>query len=243
MKKLSAIFAILVVLFAVTNSFAQPQVTVHVTGGYNLPMSDFKGTIGTDTAGTNYLQKSGFVVGADGKYFLGKKRNVGITLSLGYNSFSSGTYTATNGSTEVVKFNTFTVGLGAEYDFMPKGKVNPFLGVEFTGNFFGGKATFTPSGGTATDFTLNSASRFGFAGNFGADFALSKMIGVVVGLKYNMANLIGKKFDSTNTTANSFSLDDAANGSGTITSKSIGWLSIYGGVSFYFNKPKIMKKK
>lgn len=242
MKKLSAIFAILAVLFAVTSSFAQPQITLHVTGGYNLPMGDLKGVIGTDTLfKQNYLQKSGFNVGADGKYFLGKKRNVGITLSAGYNSFTSGTFTATDNSTQILKINSFTIGLGAEYDFMPKGKANPFLGVEFTGNFFSGKGTQTTSGGVATDYTMNSASRFGIQGNFGVDFALSKMIGAVVGLKYNMANLIGKDSAQTTTVGGTtFNLVDKAYGS--VTAKSLGWLSIYGGISFYFNRPKIMKK-
>ena len=248
MKKLSAIFAILFVLFAVTSSFAQPQVTLHLTGGYNLPMGDLKGdlsTRATDPAGTNNAyQKSGFNVGADGKYFLGKKRNVGITLSAGYQGFSSGTYTYTDNSTLIIKVNDFAVGLGAEYDFMPKGKTNPFIGVEFVGNFLSGKGTYTSAGGTATDVTLNSASRFGFQGNLGLDFNLSKSVGAVLGLRYNLVNLIGKKSDTTGETSTSVNINDAAYTMGSVSynAANYSYLSIYAGVSFYFNKPKIMKK-
>jgi len=248
LKKLSAIFAILVVLFAVTNSFAQPQVVVHVTGGYNLPMGDLKGDISTfltDPAGTNNAyQKSGFNVGADGKYFLGKKRNVGITLSAGYNAFSSGTNTFADNSTLVLKVNDFAVGLGAEYDFMPKGKTNPFIGVEFVGNFISGKGTFTSAGGTATDNTLNSASRFGIQGNLGLDFAFSKSVGAVLGLRYNLVNLIGKKSDTTGETSTSSNLKDAAYTQNGVSynAANYSYLTIYAGVSFFFNRPKIMKK-
>lgn len=244
MKKLSAILVTLAVVFAATSAFAQPQVTVHVTGGYNLPMSPFKGTVGTDS--NSYFMKSGFSIGADGKYFLGKKRNVGITLSLGYNAFSSGDVVLFTGSSNTFKskINIFTAGLGVEYDFMPKGKANPFIGAEFTGNFFSGKTTITTA--TTTDSslgTLTSASRFGAQVNAGVDFTISKSIGAVIGIRYNLANLIGKKFDTTSTTAGEYPLDDAANGSGSISSKSISYLQFYGGVSFYFNRPKMMRKK
>jgi len=200
LKKLSAILAAIVIIFAVNGSFAQPQIVIHVTGGYDLPTGDLKGditTIENQTSATNTAwQKSGFNVGADGKYFLGKKRNVGITLSLGYHGFTSSTYTDPNSNTFLIKVNDFAVGLGAEYDFMPKGKANPFIGVEFVGNFLSGSAAFTTAA-ASTNWTMNSASRFGFQGNLGCDFAFSKSVGAVIGLRYNLVNLIGKKSDTT----------------------------------------------
>jgi outer membrane protein W len=240
LKKLSAVIAILAVVFAVSSSFAQPQITVHVTGGYNLPLPDLKGTYPTDS--NSYFQKSGFNAGADAKYFLGKKRNLGITLSLAYNSFSSGDISVT-GATVLSKMNMFTTALGVEYSFMPKGKANPFLGVGFAANFFSGKTTVTPTTGTATELTLKSASRFGIQANLGVDVMLNKSIGFVVGAKYDMANLIGK--DTTSTTGNTeYALNDKEYtvGTTTISAKNIGWISVYAGVSFYFNRPKSMKK-
>jgi outer membrane protein W len=248
LKKLSAIFAVLVIMFAASNIYSQAQVVLHVTGGYDLPMSQLKGdaTVATDLQNT-YVMKSGWNAGADGKYYLGKKRNVGITLSLGYHSFSSGDVTPANGTPGYTfrdKINSFTAGLGIEYAFLPKGKANPFIGAEFTGNFFSGKAYVTSP--TTTDSvagTLTSASRFGVQFNGGVDIMFSKSIGAVIGVKYNLANLIGKKYDSTSTTAGEFPLNDAANGSGTYTARNIGWLQLYAGVSFYFNRPKTMMKK
>jgi len=239
LKKLSLLIAVLAVLIS-TSTFAQPQVTVHVTGGYNLPLPDLKGDYPADT--NSYLQKSGFNAGADVKYFLGKKRNVGITLSLGYNSFSSGDITATGSDTSFFttaknKINTFTAGLGIEYAFSPKSKANPFIGVELTGNFFSGDFTST-KGTVSTTSTLKSASRFGVATNLGLDVNLNKSIGFVVGLKYNLANLIGK--DSTGGSATEFGLNDKE--IGTVSAKNISWLSIYGGFSFYFNRPTAIKK-
>ncbi|MCC6866478.1 MAG: outer membrane beta-barrel protein [Ignavibacteria bacterium] len=238
MKKLVALFIILAAFLSFNNvsTFSQPQIKVHVTGGYNLPLPDLKGTYPTDT--NSLFQKSGFNAGADVKYYLGKKRNVGITLSGAYNSFSSGDVSVT-GATMKGKVNIFTVGLGVEYSFMPKGKTNPFLGAEFTGNFFSGKTTLTPTSGTATEYTMKSASRFGAQLNGGLEFAFNKNIGGVVGVKYNLANLIGK--DSTTATLPEYALNDKET---TVSkSKSLSYLQIYAGVAFFFNQPKKMVKK
>lgn len=236
MKKLSALFIVLALLM-VGKTFAQPQITVHVTGGYNLPLPDLKGEYPADT--NSLLQKSGFNAGADVKYFLGKKRNVGVTLSGAYNSFSSGDIAVTGGNF-VSKVNIITIGLGIEYAFQPKAKANPFIGLEFTGNFFGGKTTVTPTGGTASEFTLKSASRFGVAGNLGVDVNLNKNIGFVVGAKYNMANLIGKD-SATTTTTNEYTLVDKE--TAVTKSKNLSYLSVYAGISFYFNRPKTTTRK
>jgi opacity protein-like surface antigen len=234
MKTISTIIAVFIIIFSLSNIYSQNQVTVHVTGGYDLPMQDFKGTIGSDT--NNYVQKSGFNVGADGKYYLGKKRNVGVTLSLGYNGFTSGTYTYPDGSTLISKINIFVAGLGIEYAFMPKGKANPFIGAEFTGNFFGGSSTFTSSGGTVTETSVNSASRFGVQFNGGVDIKFSKSIGGVIGIRYSLANLIGKKYEITSTSIN---LNDAAYTSSSginVSAKNISYLQFYGGISFYLGR-------
>lgn len=238
MKKLVALFVILAAFLSLNNNstFSQPQIKVHVTGGYNLPLPDLKGEYPADT--NSLYQKSGFNVGADVKYYLGKKRNVGITLSGAYNSFSSGDISMT-GATMVSKVNIMAIGLGVEYSFMPKGKTNPFLGAEFTGNFFSGKRTVTPTTGTASEFTLKSASRFGIGVGGGLDFTFNKSIGAVVGFKYNMTNLIGK--DSvTSTVTNEYTLIDKET---TATkSKNLSFIQVYAGVTFSFNHPKAIKK-
>lgn len=255
MKKLTSLILLLIVLFAVNNSYAQPKFIIHVTGGYDLPMSTFKGTFPDDFNALKdpmpYFMKTGFHFGADGKYYIGKKANLGITLGLNYFLFNSGdlAYTATvEGQTlnwtQKGTINFFQAALGAEWGFLPKKKANPFIGVEFTGNFFSGKVTSTLAG--ATDQTLNSASRFGVKFGAGVDWHLSKNVGVVIGAKYDLTNLIGKDTTFSGAAANTIYLDDKAytDAAGTSHSaRNIGFLQMYAGVSFYLMQPKTMVKK
>jgi outer membrane protein W len=241
LKKLSALIVILA-LFAVSTSYAQPALTIHVTGGYSLPLPDLKGTWPDDNTKTDMVlfQKSGYNVGADGKYYFDKKlRSVGVTLSLAYMGFSSGDLTnfPDSGMGGTIKINSFTVGLGVEYKFLTKKKAQPFIGAEFTGNFLSGKMTPT----TGTEYTMKSTSRFGLAFGAGVDINASKNVGVVVGLKYALLNLIGKKDTSDVAGTNEFALWDKAYGDRTAASYS--YMQFYAGVSFYLMQPKKMMKK
>lgn len=222
------------------NTFA--QYSISLTGGYSMPMPDLKGTYPSDT-NSSYLQKSGFNLGADGKWYLGKTRNFGVTFSLGYNMFSSGNINAagsdtTRFKTKSSKINFFKAAVGVEYAFKPKGKVNPFIGVEFTANFFSGKSKST-KGTVETTGTLKSASRFGLSFGAGVDIMLSKQIGIVIGGKYNMANLIGKKYDTTVAITGEYRLNDGKHTAGAITyaSKKLNYLQFYAGITFYLGKP------
>lgn len=248
MKKLVALFVILAAFLSLNNNtFSQPQLKLHVTGGYNLPLPDFKGeqtwsTIEKDT----YGMKSGFNGGLDLKYYLGKKRNVGVTLGLNYNMFSNNVDTTINSTsyTQKNKINIFQAALGVEYNFMPKGKTQPFLGLGITGNFFSGSYKIDPALTGYTESTLKSAARFGIRVGGGLDFMFSKSVGAVIGFNYNMANLVGKDTDTTSTSTTEYQLNDKEFTVGTTTMKSrnISYLQVYGGVSFYFNQPKKMKK-
>jgi len=244
LKKLVALLVTAAVFFTLNSiTFSQPQVTVHVTGGYDVPLPDFKGDYPADLTKdpVPYFMKNGFNAGADVKYFLGKKkRNVGITLSLGYHGFSSGDLTDTLG-TGKSKINIFAAGLGIEYAFLPKGKANPFIGAEFTGNFFSGNSKFTPTSGTETSIDLKSASRFGVQFNGGVDIAFNKNIGGVIGVRYNLANLINKEYDSASTSTTEFPLNDKE--TSVSKARNISYISLYAGISFYFNRPKTKMKK
>jgi opacity protein-like surface antigen len=246
LKKLVALLVILAAFLSLNNvTFSQPQVTVHVTGGYNVPLPDLKGDYPADLTKdpVPYFMKNGFNAGADAKYYLGKKRNVGITLSLSYNGFSSGDITSTDSlfaGTGTNKINIFAAGLGVEYAFLLKGKANPFIGAEFTGNFFSGNSKFTPTSGTETSTDLKSASRFGVQFNGGVDIAFSKNIGGVVGVKYNLANLIGKD-SATSTSTSEFNLNDKE--TSVTKARNISYIQLYAGLSFYFNRPKAKMKK
>ncbi len=241
MKKLVALFILAAAFLSLNNNtlFSQPQLIIHVTGGYNVPLPDLKGDLNTRADSNTYFIKNGFGFGADGKYYLGKKRNVGITFGLGYQMFknSADSSTAFGVSNFKNKLNAFVVGLGVEYAFMPKGKANPFVGAEFTGHFFSGDVEGTSAGVTYKS-TLKSASRFGLGLGAGVDIALSKSVGVVIGGKYHLANLIGK--DTTSGSATEYGLNDKEMtvGTTTVKAKSIAYFQIYAGVSFYLNQPK-----
>lgn len=248
MKKLSALFVVFVLLFGFSSSNAQPQFIIHLTGGYNQPLPDLQGDL-TDSADrmNTYGMKLGYGFGADGKYYLGKKRNVGITLGLGYQMFSNSEDTVEGLGKDIkYKLNALAVGLGIEYAFMPKGKANPFIGAEFTGHFFSGNAEGVFFGAQNTS-DLEAASRFGLGVGAGVDIALSKSVGIVIGGKYQLANLIGKDYDSTFTSGKYFLNDDeftVTTGTTTTTfeARNISYLQFYAGVSFYLNQPKKVKK-
>lgn len=233
---------VLAVLFMCSNSFAQPRLVVHVTGGYSLPLPDLAGTWPDDLTKNPQplMMKSGYNIGADGKFYVDKKlRSIGITLSLAYMSFSTGDLADTTTGSSLTynnKLNSFTVGIGAEYKFLTKKKAQPFVGVEFTGNFLSGK--FTPS--TGTEYTLKSTSRFGLTFGAGVDININKNVGIVAGGKYALLNLIGKKDTSETASGTEIPLWDKAYGS--VNARNLSYLQFYAGVSFYLMQPKRYRK-
>lgn len=237
---------VLALLFACSNSFAQPRLVIHVTGGYSLPLPDLAGTYPDDLTKDPIplFMKNGYNFGADGKFYVDKKmRSIGITLSLAYMGFSTGDIgpdTATYSTT----FNSLTAGLGVEYKFLTKKKAQPFVGVEFTSNFLNGKTT--PSSG-GTEVSMKSTSRFGLTFGAGVDININKKFGIIAGGKYALLNLIGKK-DPTDEPytlgATEIPLWDKeyTQGNTTYSAKNLSYLQFYAGVSFYLMQPKSYRK-
>jgi outer membrane protein W len=246
MKKL---LFILVMLSSASLLYSQPKLTVGITSGYLIPMQELKGDMKDSSERVNtYEMKSGYSIGADGKYFLGKNRNLGLTLSLDYSLFAnSEAYVAAYGNNVKRTLNTFNLGLGAEYDFIPGGKIDPFIGASVNYHIFDGDFEFT-YGSYAYKSDLETAKRYGVSAGFGINIALKKSMGIVLGGKYNMANLFGKEYDSTRVPANTYRLEDFEHvlinnfSAATIDSKHISYLQFYLGVSFYFNQPKKKEK-
>ncbi len=251
-NKLLVITALFLVLAAQINSQSKYNLTFY--GGYSLPLADLKGDF-PDTLGTSLLNfnrsstlltSSGFNIGAIGKLrvdTLGKAR---VTFGLNYSSFTgSKDYVRPGGTlTYKNKVNIFTISAGAEYGFMPKKKVNPFVGLDLAANFYSGN--ITASGDSSFTIQRKSETRFGIIANGGVDIKFNKSIGAVVGVKYSLTNLIGKKTDITTTTTPPV-MDDEEGGSGSLTeislndeestnntSKALYYLQFYAGISFYF---------
>ncbi|MCX7878352.1 MAG: porin family protein [Ignavibacteria bacterium] len=228
---------------------SQPRLIISLSGGYNLPMGELKGNISDSSDRLNtYGIKNGFNIGLNGKYAIDKKRNFRITFGGSFNRMSGeGEYIHGNKVKEHKHMNIISAGLGAEYSFTPKGKTNPFIGFELTGNFISGEteetvtlinpSVFHEHAGT-TKKNLKSASRFGITLGGGIEFSFSKNIGALIGAKYSMVNLIGKQYDSV-AAVGEYNLNDKESGS--LKTKNISLLQIYAGVSYYLMHPSKRK--
>jgi len=258
MKKINTLVAVLVLIFVVTGLKAQtypvPKFAIHVHGGYTLTLPDLKGEYPADLLSgknpTPYFVKNGFNFGADGKYYVDKKKTLGIMLSLTYSMLSSGDIGVSDLDTNSVfgsgtwraDMNIFTIGIGAEYDFAPKRPANPFVNVQFTTNIIGGKTKFDQNGGAVASYSadMESAVRFGAMFGAGVDVKLSRSVGVIIGGRYHFANLFGK--DSTAGTSSTYGLNDKE--TTTMKSRKMAYLQFFAGMSFYFGmKPKPVVRK
>jgi len=248
MKKVFALTVVLI-LTSIGGLYAQPRFVIAVTGGYDLPLPQLKGTIDSanSTLGESYFVKTGFNLGASGKYAIDKKRRIRLTFGGSYNKFSGEeSYSHTNDIEFHTSMSIISANIGAEYSFTPREKTAPFVGLDLTGNFFSGKTEETvtaPSTSDHDDFgttttTLKSASRFGLAIGGGVDVAFNKSIGAVFGAKYHFANLVGKEYLTTSA-AGEYNLNDKENG--TIKAKNIMYFQIYLGVTFYLGQQKRSK--
>jgi outer membrane protein W len=266
MKRLSLLLILSGIVFTLNSSlYSQPKFIINVTGGYGVPMGDFKTALpapGTkaDADWYPYYTKQLINFGADGKLALGKKGNLRVVLGVTYNMFSNNvdasflTDTST-GTLSTVNFkpkvNILSISLGAEWAFMPKGKTNPFIGIGMTGNFFGGSYTWGQNvyvhGVQRTGpMDMKSETRIGFIIDGGVDFMLSKNIGAIVGIKYHMINPLGKGADNpADIGPNEIDLGDMAHteGGNTFANRTISSFNGYAGVSFYFGAPKTIIKK
>jgi len=244
-------FALLVIMILVSTGsiFAQPRLVIAVTGGYNLPLPQLKGTIDSANSelGESYFVKTGFNLGLSGKYALDKKGKVRLTFGGSYNKFTGEeAYSHTNDVAYHTNMSILSANLGAEYSFSPREKTAPFIGLDLTGNFLSGKTEETVTIPTTADHNdpgttttnLKSASRFGLAVGGGVDVAFNKSIGAVFGAKYHFANLIGKDYIATSS-AGEYNLNDKENG--TMKAKNIMYFQLYLGVTFYFNQQKKIK--
>ena len=214
MKKIFIVKGLLIfsLFLIVQTGFAQPKYTISIFGGYSVPLQDFKTAVtgdGTDSTLFPYQVKQGYNFGALGKLSIGKKGNIKVTLGFNFNGFSNSVdltnkYFPPNTVTFIPHVNIISISAGGEYDFLPKGKINPFIGLDITANFWNGSFRFDNSGDTLPAYypvKMKSETRLGFQLGAGAEYVVSKDMGIVAGIKYNMANLIGKSYSDPSTLA------------------------------------------
>lgn len=260
MKKIySMLLMAAIALCFCSGSFAQPKVTLNLTGGYGVPLGDFKTDIPTTTRADAddfpYYTKQYWNFGANGKLAFGQQGNWRAVFGLTDNMYSNdvnvllkadSTGTLVNTSLKP-NVNIFSIILGGEYAFLPKGKVNPFVGLAMPINFFSGDFTFGQSvyvkGQQRTGpMDMKSETRVGLTFDAGADFVISKQFGIIAGINYNIINLIGKGADDEEEIGpNEIDLGDAEHtlDDGTNSpSKTLTSFNGYLGVSFFFGAPK-----
>jgi hypothetical protein len=235
---------LLILLLIPSIIYSQPEITFGINSGYLIPLQELNGDMNDSSDRVNtYEMKSGLSFGAEGKYFLGKNRNLGLILSLDYCLFSnSEPYVSAYGNNVKRTLSTFNIGTGAEYDFIPGGRINPFIGISANYHIFNGDFEFTYEGYTLKS-ELETAKRYGVSAGFGVNFEIKKSIGLVIGGKYHMANLFGKDYDTTLHPANTYRLDDNEHiyistlTTTTIEAKNISYLQFTLGVTISFNQP------
>lgn len=266
MKTIKVFIIFLIAVIFSSQLFSQPKFTIHLTGGYGVPLGDFKTEVPTteraDADWFPYYTKQLINFGLDGKLAIGKKGNFRVVLGGTYNMFSNDAdamfkQIQSNGDTTLItanfkpKVNVISIFLGGEWAFMPKGKVNPFIGAGIAGNFFGGSFEFGEpvyvKGSTRNaPMDMKSETRIGILFDGGIDFMLSKNVGAVLGVKYHMINPLGKGADDPSEIGpNEIDLGDQEHteDNTTFAARSISSINGYLGVSFYFGAPKKTVKK
>ena len=233
----------IIILSHADSSYSQTKFILNVTGGYSQPVGNFRNSIGindTSSADWPYLMRTGYNLDLTGKLTMNKSANIKLVFNLGYNGFKNwGDLNTTvpletdgGGQTETktVQFlpdvSIIVLSLGGQYDFNPKTSVNPFVGLDFTANFFGGNFGSNPSSNFPKS-SLKSETRFGLQLGGGVDFNCNDYIGIICGMKYNFANLIGKGDYQSDASQTEIVLNDDIGG------RNISYLQIYAGVSFY----------
>lgn len=235
------LLASLLILFFFIGTFnSQPRLIIHITGGYSLPLPDLKGDLPGNATDNNYHMSGALNLGIDGMFNIDKKGYAGIIGSLGYNTFSNSGNQPVLNTTQRLKLNILTTGLGMQFNFPKIKEFRPFISSQFTWNVLSGSLIIDPVDTVPqTENHMVTESRFGLQFGAGTEIAVHEDFGFVVGIKYHMANLIGK--DSIGVSDVEYALLDAPytyNGV-SYSAKKIQYLQIYAGVSIYLLKPRV----
>lgn len=238
MKYFKFLFVVVFVLLTFTNcSYSQPRFILSVYGGGSIPTGDFGRNPAyipdsTYYLETNYGMKIGWnIFNAEMKYAFDKNRHVRGVFGLSFNTFlnPSGILTFWYSTPVRESIGIVSTYLGTEYAFLPKERIDPFVGARFAANFISGD-------------NFKSETRYGLEFTLGMDITASEHFGLLAGFKYDIANLMGKetKVAAFDVYSNNLPLSDEGYTyhEKTIDSKSISFIQFYFGLSFFFGQPK-----
>jgi len=243
-------FTIIALFFILSffSVFSQPKITVFLTGGYLIPLSDLGGTFNEKYSNiifsgfsdsNSYFMKKGGHYGIRVKFPINRKKlPLNVTGSISGNSFSqSKEYISNDTNIKVdISQSITSFGAGVEYSFTgKKTTINPFFGAELMLNLFSGSYSEDYIDSIRT-LTLSNTIRVGLIFNAGVDIVLHNNIGFNVGLSYSLANLFGRSYIAD--TKRTYYLNDNNHTIDGVTypTRIIAFLLINGGVSFYFGR-------
>jgi hypothetical protein len=217
------------------------QFTLTLTGGYLQPTAGLKGDVSKinfknpATTALSYYENYGYAFGLLGKLSTDKKDRFRITVSLSLNYFRNSGLDSSQVYTVQPELNFLQVGIGAEYAFMKKGRIVPFVGFDINAtSYYGSINIIDDSTQSQVSLNYNPVKRFGASVNAGVDYHISGGFGISGGLKYSITNLIGRNYDESGL----HDLDDESytlNGF-TIDKKTISYLSFYIGLSVFIGE-------
>src|SRR5207244_12602071 len=130
----------------------------------------------------SYFPKSGFQAGATAKLVASSKGYIRVVLNAIYKHFSSSQNSSLSNNNSTYgniifepSMTIFTLGIGAEYDFSPATKMNPYISSDIKVNFISGKTHVNfhyLSNNAAYDsiYTMNSTVRVGMGVTAGIEY-------------------------------------------------------------------------
>jgi len=174
-----------------------PKFILHFNVSYNSGAMELTSHNGSFSrmdfiTGKSYQARHGFGANLVGKLPLSKKGNFWLDIIAGFDRFQSNLFAA-NTQEGKVSYNSFSTGIGVEYNFTPMHKVKYFLGLNPLFSFISGKSSLINPDNNQTDVKINSSFRLGYSAFLGLEYAFEKNFGLNLGLKFTHANLLLKK--------------------------------------------------
>jgi len=255
--KKSVFILIIAFLFSVQSTEAQtkfkfskpPKFTLTFALSYNYALSRSYGDLsgasvmfdslagGYVFTGKNYGMLQGGSFMTIGKLAVDKRRQLRLTLNLGYSLFYNNSFDDVHKN----QWHLFSGAFGVEYNMAPKARYRPYIGYElmYTLMFGSWQYAVTREGGeVSTVFTkFKPAHRFGMAFNSGVEYMITKKFGVTFGGRVVWVNVAPKQ-NKASSDPNKVYINDASvdNGIDLGYRKQIVYFQFVGGLSLFLHR-------
>ena len=173
-----------------------PKFVIHVNASYNSGAMELTGHNGGFSRadyieGKNFGARHGFGFNLIGKLPLRKKGDLWLDFITGFDRFQSDLI-AKNTEEGRATYNSFSGGVGLEYDFTSYHKVKYYLGFNPLLSVITGKSWLINPDNNRIDINIKSSVRLGYSAFFGLEYAFEKDFGVNLSIEFTHANLLLK---------------------------------------------------